>query len=81
MKSKKDGGTVLVFDTGYEVVSTLTRFAKDHGIGAAQVDELVEVVSLIGDIALDKGEPKVHAHVARATRLGRELIGQNDAKT
>lgn len=25
--------------------------------------EQVEVVSLIGDIALDKGEPKVHAHV------------------
>lgn len=28
-----------------------------------QIREQVEVLSLIGDIALDKGEPKVHAHV------------------
>jgi predicted DNA-binding protein with PD1-like motif len=28
-----------------------------------QISEQVEVLSLIGDIALDKGEPKVHAHV------------------
>ena len=27
------------------------------------IDEQVEVLSLIGDVALDKGEPKVHAHV------------------
>jgi len=27
------------------------------------IREQVEVVSLIGDIALDQGEPKVHAHV------------------
>jgi predicted DNA-binding protein with PD1-like motif len=27
------------------------------------VDEQVEVLSLVGDIALSKGEPKVHAHV------------------
>src|SRR2546426_11183493 len=26
-------------------------------------DEQVEVLSLVGDIALDQGEPKVHAHV------------------
>ena len=28
-----------------------------------QINEQVEVLSLIGDIALSKGEPKVHAHV------------------
>ena len=28
-----------------------------------QINEQVEVLSLIGDIALIKGEPKVHAHV------------------
>ena len=27
------------------------------------IDEQVEVLSLIGDVALDRGEPKVHAHV------------------
>jgi predicted DNA-binding protein with PD1-like motif len=27
------------------------------------VREQVEVLSLIGDVALDKGEPKIHAHV------------------
>jgi predicted DNA-binding protein with PD1-like motif len=34
------------------------------------VDEQVEVVSLIGDIALDKGQPKVHAHVVIGRRHG-----------
>jgi predicted DNA-binding protein with PD1-like motif len=28
-----------------------------------EINEQVEVLSLIGDIALNKGEPKVHAHV------------------
>lgn len=28
-----------------------------------QINEQVEVLSLMGDIALNKGEPKVHAHV------------------
>jgi uncharacterized protein len=28
-----------------------------------QINEQVEVLSLIGDIGLNKGEPKVHAHV------------------
>ena len=36
MKSKKlDRGTILVFDAGDEVVSTLTKFAKEHRISAA----------------------------------------------
>ncbi len=102
MKSKKlDSGTVLIFDTGDEVVSTLTKFAKENHIGGAhftaigafsdaglgyfdlqkkdylknQVNEQVEVVSLIGDIALDKGEPKVHAHVVVGKRNGSAMGG------
>ena len=102
MKSKKlDSGTVLLFDTGDEVVSTLTAFAKENHIAGAhftaigafsdaglgyfdlqrrdylknQVDEQVEVVSLIGDIALDKGEPKVHAHVVVGKRNGTAMGG------
>jgi len=34
------------------------------------VDGQVEVLSLIGDIALDKGEPKVHAHAVLGTADG-----------
>lgn len=35
MKSKKlASGTVLIFETGDEVVSTLTKFAKDNHLGA-----------------------------------------------
>ena len=102
MKSKKlDSATILIFDTGDEVVSTLTRFAKENHIAAAhftaigafsdvglgyfdlqkkdylrnQINEQVEVVSLIGDIALDKGEPKVHAHVVIGKRSGAAMGG------
>lgn len=102
MKSRQlDSGTVLVFDTGEEVVSTLTAFAKKNHIAAAhftaigafsdadlgyfdpqkkqylknQVNEQVEVVSLIGDIALDKGEPKVHAHVVVGKKNGGAMGG------
>lgn len=32
------------------------------------IDEQVEVVSLVGDIALEKEEPKLHAHVGIARR-------------
>jgi predicted DNA-binding protein with PD1-like motif len=97
MRSKKlDSGTVLIFDTGDEVVSTLTAFAKENHIAGAhltaigafsdagigyfdlqkkdylknQVNEQVEVVSLIGDIAIDKDEPKVHAHVVVGKKNG-----------
>lgn len=38
------------------------------------VNEQVEAVSLIGDIALEKGEPKVHAHVVVGKRDG-SLMG------
>jgi predicted DNA-binding protein with PD1-like motif len=34
------------------------------------VDEQVEVVALIGDVALDDGEPAVHAHAVVADRNG-----------
>jgi predicted DNA-binding protein with PD1-like motif len=34
------------------------------------VNEQVEVLALVGDIALDKGKPKVHAHVVLGTREG-----------
>ena len=80
----------LVLDTGDEVVSELTNFAKDNGLDASSltaigafsdarlgyfdmerkeykeipVEEQVEVLSLVGDIApKDDGEPQVHAHV------------------
>jgi len=33
------------------------------------IDEQVEVLSLVGDIALDQGQPKVHAHL---------VIGKSD---
>lgn len=36
------------------------------------VDEQVEVLSLIGDVALEQGEPKVHAHV---------VVGLSDGST
>ncbi|HKW98277.1 MAG TPA: PPC domain-containing DNA-binding protein [Bryobacteraceae bacterium] len=35
-----------------------------------RVDEQVEVVTLMGDIALEKNEPKVHAHTALAKHGG-----------
>src|SRR5579862_6182667 len=103
MKSKKldNGGAVLILETGDEVVSTLTAFAKQNHIGGAhftaigafsdagigyfdlqkkdylknRVDEQVEVVSLTGDIALDKGEPKVHAHVVVGKKNGSAMGG------
>jgi predicted DNA-binding protein with PD1-like motif len=37
------------------------------------VDEQVEVVALAGDIALDDGAPKVHAHVVLGRRDGSAL--------
>jgi uncharacterized protein len=34
------------------------------------VNEQVEVLALVGDVALDKGRPKVHAHVVVGLRTG-----------
>ncbi len=89
----------LVFDTGDEVVSELTSYAKDNDLTAASftaigafsgatlgyfdmeskaykkipVEEQVEVLSLVGDIATkEDGEPQVHAHV---------VVGRSDGTT
>jgi hypothetical protein len=79
----------IVFDTGEEVVSGLTVFAREHAVGAAHLtaigafqdlvlgyfdwraksyrriplSEQVEVIALLGDIALKDGQPSLHAHV------------------
>lgn len=91
----------LVFQHGDEVVSTLERFAADHGLSASRitaigafermtlgyfswesktyeripVDEQVEVLSLVGDVALDGGKPRLHAHVVLGRRDGSALGG------
>jgi uncharacterized protein len=39
------------------------------------VDEQVEVVSLIGDVALEKGQPKLHAHAVVGKRSGAAMAG------
>jgi uncharacterized protein len=88
-----------VFETGDEVVATLTDFAKDNDLDASSltaigafsdaklgyfdmerkeyeeipVEEQVEVLSLVGDIApKDDGKPQVHAHV---------VVGRSDGTT
>jgi predicted DNA-binding protein with PD1-like motif len=86
----------LVFDTGEEPVSLLTRFASEHNITAARftaigafsdvvvayfdwekkdyvripIREQVEVLALVGDIAVSESKPKIHAHV---------VVGKRDA--
>lgn len=39
------------------------------------IDEQVEVLSLVGDIALDGDQPKVHAHVVLGRRNGQAMGG------
>jgi predicted DNA-binding protein with PD1-like motif len=86
----------VIFDSGDEVISGLTRFAEDENLTATRftaigafcdvvlgyfdwdkkdydripIREQVEVVSLIGDVALDGTHPKVHAHVVLGLRDG-----------
>ena len=86
----------LVFDKEDEVISGLTKFAKDQALGASHftaigafsdvtlgyfdrreksyekipLHEQVEVLSLIGDIAINRNEPKIHAHVVVGRRDG-----------
>jgi uncharacterized protein len=86
----------VVFDSGDEAVSGLTRFAREQRLSAARftgigafsnvvfgyfdlqlkdyqrlpIAEQVEVASLIGDIALADGEPKLHAHIVVTKRDG-----------
>lgn len=93
---------VVVLGTGDEAFGSLTRFAREHNLHAAQitaigalsgavlgyfdwgrkeykripVKEQVEVVSLVGDVALDpKGEPALHAHVVLGRSDGTALGG------
>ena|ERR1043166_2772966 len=87
---------VLIFETGDEVVRSLTEFAREKalagshftGLGAlrdvtlgffdwetkkyekTRIDEQLEVLSLVGDIALQAGDPKVHAHIVLGRRDG-----------
>ena len=49
------------------------REAKDYE--EIPVTEQVEVLSLIGDVALEDGDPKVHAHVILGKRDGSALGG------
>lgn len=107
MKSKlvNDGPQktyVLVLAKGDEAVGSITRFAREHGLGAAQltgigafsdavlgffdweakdyrripVREQVEVVSLIGDVALGPdGKPSLHLHVVVSRPDGSAMGG------
>jgi predicted DNA-binding protein with PD1-like motif len=91
----------LAFEKGDEVVSTLTRFAREQELGGAHftaigafsevtlgyfdrerkdyrkipVTEQVEVLSLIGDVAMDGDAPKIHAHVVVGKADGSTLGG------
>lgn len=40
-----------------------------------EVDEQVEVLSLVGDVALDQGRPKLHAHAVLGRRDGSTVGG------
>ena len=53
--------------------ATLGYFQRDRkGYKEIPVDEQVEVLSLIGDVALEGSEPKLHAHV---------VVGLEDGST
>jgi len=86
----------VIFESGDEVVSTLTRFAESENLTSSRftaigafsdavlgyfdwqkkdyeripVSEQAEVVSLIGDVALDGERPKIHAHAVLGLRDG-----------
>jgi uncharacterized protein len=64
--------------TGIGAFSTVTLgffdpFTRDYV--KIPVSEQVEVVSLVGNIVLHEGQPKVHAHVVVAKRDGSALGG------
>jgi len=69
-----DGGErvfAVIFETGDDPVSGLTRFAEDRkDYERIPVKEQVEVLALVGDIALQEGKPKLHAHVVLGRRDG-----------
>jgi len=86
----------VIFESGEEVISGLTRFAEEQQLDASRftaigafnevvlgyfdwekkdyeripMNEQVEVLSLIGDVALEGTRPKVHAHVVLGLRDG-----------
>jgi hypothetical protein len=86
----------LIFETGDEVVASLTTFAHEHSLTACHftaigafsdailgffdwqqkeylripIDEQVEVLSLVGDIALKDGQSSVHAHAVLGKSTG-----------
>ena len=86
----------VIFDKGDEVVASLSGFAREQNLSAAQftglgafsdvglgyfdwettdyekirIDEQVEVVSFVGDVALADDGPKLHPHVVVAKRDG-----------
>jgi len=53
----------LIFDKGDEAVSGLTAFAKAEKLGGAHFTAIGAFSEVTLDVALDRGEPKVHAHV------------------
>ena len=87
---------VLVLESGDEVVSEITGFARENGLDAASltaigafseatlgyfdiekkeyeeiaVAEQTEVLSLLGDVALNGDDPELHAHVVLGRRDG-----------
>jgi uncharacterized protein len=87
--SRSERTFAVIFDTGDEVMTGLTTFARERRLTACHctaigafsdltvgffdwekkdyvkipIHEQVEVLSLVGDIALKDGQPMVHAHV------------------
>ena len=86
----------VIFESGDEAVSGLSKFAKENNLGGSRLtaiggfqdvvlgyfqldkkeykkiplDEQVEVLSLVGDITLYKGEHKLHTHAVVGTSDG-----------
>src|SRR5690606_6751245 len=91
----------VIFDSGDEAMSGLSRFAEENGLAASQITaigafsaatlgyfdfgrkdyeripvrEQVEVLSLIGDVALADGKPKLHLHAVLGRRDGSAIGG------
>ena len=87
--SRNERTFAVIFDTGDEVMTGLTSFARERRLTACHctaigafsdltvgffdweqkdyvklpIHEQVEVLSLVGDIALKDGQPMIHAHV------------------
>jgi uncharacterized protein len=71
-KAEKLGGAHFTAIGAFSEVTLgyFDRTARDYK--KIPLREQVEVLSLIGDVALDRGEPKVHAHV---------VVGRADGET